>query len=211
MSREIIIPKINDPEVANQVIAWVREKFGDHPKYDDSLQSEIDQWNLPWFRAAAVVVDYSSEKILMMHEARVQVKKIKDPAQKQYYLDVERLNPNSWVDGDGGWNLPSGRLKPGESFEEGAIREVSEESGHRIHLRQVIDVRKGNDLSNLYIMPIWVARAISGPAQHRTKETMEIGWFSVEEIRTMNDTGMLRSPGFVTNALDAYVRYNEQR
>ena len=207
MSKPMAVPAISNPKTATQISTWVREKFGDDPTYDDALQAEIDKWNLPWFRAGAVVVDYTTGKILMMHEARVQVKKIKDAAQMRYYLDVEHLKPNSWVDGDGGWNLPSGRLKPGETFEEGLIREVVEESGHRIEIQNVIDVRIGNKPDNLYIMPVWVARAVSGPTNHKTAETSEIGWFTTEEIRAMNDAGDLRSPDFVMNALSAYEKY----
>ena len=142
-----------------------------------------------------------------MHEARVQVKKIKDATLQNYYLNVEHRGKSEWVDGDGGWNLPAGRLKPGESFEDGAWREVKEESDHQIKIQKVLSVRKSDDPSNLYVMPVYLAEDVSGPEQYSTAETSEIGWFSIEQIYALHRIGVLRSPGSVMSAINAYEKY----
>ncbi len=205
MSKEMLIPKTVNPEIEKTVTKWVRDTFGPNASYDESLQPTIDQWGLPWFRAGAVVRNEEG-KILMMHEGRVQVKKIRDEALKNQFI-AEGYKSNEWVDGDGGWNLPSGRLKPGESFENGAIREVKEESNWDIAIKAHIHTRHSEKVGNAYILPVYFAEAISGPEQYRTKETSEIGWFSTEEICKMEESGMLRSPEFVMDSIKAYETY----
>lgn len=204
MSKHIITPSTCWPKVAEQVNAWLEKNFGPNPEYNDAMQKVIDQWGLPWFRAGAVVTN-TEGKILLIHEGRVQIKKIKDPTLKKYYLEVEHRKPSEWVDGDGGWNLPAGRLKPGESFEDGVMREVREESDYDIELKSVIDIREGNDPGNLYIMPVYLAKSLGGPVDLSTSEVLEIGWFTPAGIYALNQAHVLRSPEFVMNALDAYT------
>lgn len=204
---KMIVPESCYPEVAVTVTRWVDTYFGPTLSYDDSLQTDIDQWGLPWFRAGAIVRN-AEGKILMMHEACVQVKKIKDEALKNWYLS-EGYKPDDWVDGDGDWNLPSGRLKPGESFEDGAQRETKEESGWDMAIKDCIHIRQGKKPSNMYILPVYLAEAIAGPEQYKTAETSEIGWFSESEILNMHTEGLLRSPEFVTDSINSYKKYLE--
>lgn len=204
---KITIPRACTSELKETVTRWATAYFGPSLLYDDAKQAEIDQWGLPWFRAGAIVRD-SEGKILMMHEGRVQVKKIKDEALKTRYL-TEGYKPGDWVDGDGGWNLPSGRLRVGESFEAGVMREVKEESGWSIAFKDHIHTRHSEKPGNPYILPVYLTEAITGPTEYRTVETMEIGWFTVAEIREMHAAGQLRSPDFVMDSLDAYEKYLE--
>lgn len=171
----------------------------------DKLEEEIIQWGFPWFRAGVVIYDPDG-KILMMHENRVQVKKIKDEQLRNEYL-AKGLSKNEWVDGEGGWNLPSGRLRNGETFEKGAQRKAQAESGWTFELGDLIHIRHGDVPDNRYILPVYVAKAISGPKDHEVMGTSEIGWFSVAEIRKMHADGLLRSPEFVMDSLDAYERW----
>ncbi|MFW5746777.1 MAG: NUDIX domain-containing protein, partial [Nanoarchaeota archaeon] len=52
---------------------------------------------------------------------------------------------DSALDGAGTWTMPGGKLHFQETFEEGAIREVAEETGLRLNNLQVIAVN--NDIS----------------------------------------------------------------
>lgn len=165
---------------------------------------DVQKWGLPWFRAGALV--YNGErKILMMHEARVKVKKIKDPVLKQKLLD-EGYSPSDWVDSDGGWNFPAGRLKVGEGFKEGIIREIKEESGWNVEIEGDLYTKQSKEPGNEHTMPVYLASAFSGPEQFQTWETSEIGWFTPEEIREMNDSGVLRSPGFIMKSLELFEK-----
>lgn len=198
---KIVIPETSHSDLKQEITAWLYGTMGPAPEYDDSLQPKIDEFGLPWFRAAALVVDADS-KILMMHEAKAQVKKLKSETLRNYYL-AQGHSKNDWVDEDGGWNIPAGRIMAGESFEEGLLREIQEESGHIIKLQGILCVRWGKD----YAMPIYLAEKVSGPEYYQTAETLGICSFSVEGIRALNDAGILRSPESVMESLDAYEQH----
>lgn len=207
MSKELIItiPETHCLKLNANIRRWAEANNIPASITDAALQESIAQWGLPWFRAGVVVVNKAG-KILMIHEGRVQVKKIKDQALKDKYL-AGGYKLSSWVDGDGGWNLPAGRLNPGEMFEDAAEREVNEESGWNVTIKQHLCTRTSEKPDNQYIMPVFLAEADYGPVNYHTAithETMEIGWFTVAEIRQMCADDKLRSPEFVTAALDTY-------
>lgn len=199
---KIVIPKTINPGLQETVTRWTTAFFGPTLLYDAALQDSINQWGLPWFRAGALVCN-DENKILMMHEGRVQVKKIKDEFLRNQYL-AEGSSLNDWVDGDGGWNIPAGRLRPGESFEEAAIREVKEESCWDVRIKHHLYTRHSEKIGNAFIMPVYLAEALSGPKFFRSKETLEIGWFSIAEIQAMYASEKLRSPESVMGSLAAY-------
>lgn len=196
----IPIPQTSDRDLQRVIDQWA-DQFGPTPVQFKSLRSDIDEWGLPWFRSGALV--RKDGKILMMHESRVQIRNLKDAQLRQTYLD-QGLSYRDWIDGDGGWNLPAGRLRPGESFEQGAERKVKAESGWKIALQEAFYCRRSNDPNNRYILPIYLANAVSGPDSYCAKGTSEIGWFQTAEIRAMSDAGLLRSPDFVLGCFDLY-------
>ena len=208
MQQELNVPITAFEQLRNDVVEWMETHFGANPSYDVSMQARIDEWGLPWFRAGAIVRNRAG-KILMIHEGKIQIKKIKDEQEKARQLASHENNEDEWVDGDGGWNLPSGRLKPGESFEDGAHRELEEESGWQGILVEPLHVRKGDKPKNLYILPVYLFEAMSGPEQYRTKdhEVIGIGWFTVQEIKQMQADELLRSPDFVMESLEAYEEH----
>lgn len=56
--------------------------------------------------------------------------------------------------GAGAWDLPAGYLDPGESAEEGALRETREEAGLQVRLIRLVGVyssRHGNAVSSIYL------------------------------------------------------------
>lgn len=197
----IAIPETHCPRLNADIRQWAKTFHIPAATTDAAIQEQIANWGLPWFRAGAVVVN-TAGKILMVHEGRVQVKKIKDEALKQRLL-AEGCKPSTWVDGDGGWNLPAGRLNLDEYFEDGAEREVNEESGWKVTVKQHLCTRSSEKPDNLYIMPVFLAEPISGPAQFHIAETLEISWFTAEEIRGLYASGLLRSPESVIDSLDA--------
>lgn len=206
MSNKIVVPVTENAELRQKITEWVHLKFGSDPTYDLAQQPLIEQFGLPWFRAAALVVD-ANGKILLGHEGRINIDKVKDPDFKAWLIETNRCDSEGWANGDGGWNIPAGRLACGETFEQGVLREIREETGHEVELLGIIHIRWGKK----YVMPTYLARDVSGPSQYRTEDSNEIlgiGSFSVEGIRALNDAGILRSPESVMGSLNAYEAYS---
>lgn len=199
---KIVTPLSSTPKLKTAIDQWVQAKYGFDPKYNPELQSIINEFGLPWFRVAALVVD-ADGKILMMHEAKVQVKKIKSRTLQNHYLTEEHRDKKDWVNEDGGWNIPAGRVMTGESFEDALVREVKEESDHTIKILGLLYIRWGKD----YAMPTYLVQDLAGPEEYQTEETLGIGKFSVEGIRALRTAGILRSPESVVDSLSVYESY----
>lgn len=94
------------------------------------------------------------------------------------------------------WTLPKGKMNPGETEEEAAVREVEEETGLRCVLERVIGRihyvdRRGRPKTVRY----WIMRPLSGsfvPSQ----EVDEMRWLPVDEAEAQlsyeHDRGLLR-------------------
>ncbi len=61
------------------------------------------------------------------------------------------------------WSLPKGKLDPGETFEEAALREVEEEIGLRCRLRQEADpIRYTDHKGRPKLVRYWVMEPVEG-------------------------------------------------
>ena len=82
------------------------------------------------------------------------------------------------------WSLPKGKLDPGESFEEAALREVSEETGLECELiREVESVRYRDGHGRPKIARYWLMRPVSGRVEDHAPddEVDELRWITVPE------------------------------
>jgi ADP-ribose pyrophosphatase YjhB (NUDIX family) len=90
----------------------------------------------------------------------------------------------------GRWSTPGGVIEPGEGPEEAAIREVYEETGLVVvidRLRAAVGgpdyrtmYRNGDRLS--YIALIYDARVVGGQPTPDRQETIDVGWFYLNEV-----------------------------
>jgi phosphatase NudJ len=85
-----------------------------------------------------------------------------------------------------GWYLPAGRVEPGETFLEAAVRETREESGIDVELTGVLRIQhnpRGAPASTR-LRVFFLARAKDAtqpPKSTADEHSLEAGWFTLEE------------------------------
>ena len=94
---------------------------------------------------------------------------------------------NGWI-----WGLPKGTPDPGETLEETAIREVTEETGLKVALEAPIDniqywfVRTDNGVKCLKTVHFYLMSAVGGSFSDHDHEFDEVRWsHSQESLRTL--------------------------
>jgi len=85
------------------------------------------------------------------------------------------------------WSLPKGKLEEGESFEEGALREVEEETGLACELgRELSPARYRDRKGRRKVVRYWEMRALSGKFAVND-EVDELRWVSPAKARKLLD------------------------
>ncbi len=83
----------------------------------------------------------------------------------------------------GEWSLPGGKLDWGETFEEGAIREVKEETGITIKNPKVVSVHNCKNEHAHFMTVGLVVEEWEGEAQvMEPDEMVEWGWFPIDDL-----------------------------
>ena len=90
-------------------------------------------------------------------------------------LSAQRAEPPHMA---GGWELPGGKVDPGESDEDALVRECHEELAVKIRLRR----RVGADwrLSERSVLRVWTAEVLEG--EPRALEHLALRWLSPDEL-----------------------------
>ena len=93
------------------------------------------------------------------------------------------------------WSLPKGKLAPGESHIEGAVREVLEETGFRVQpgrsLGEVRYLKKSGGGAREKVVHYWAMRAISGGFSPN-REVDRLDWLTVDQARERVTRGIDR-------------------
>lgn len=91
------------------------------------------------------------------------------------------------------WYLPAGRVEPGESFFQAALRETLEESGVPVELQGVLKVEHTPNPHGARLRVIFLARPTGDtpPKSVPDEESLEARWVTLEEMAALP----LRGPG----------------
>jgi 8-oxo-dGTP pyrophosphatase MutT (NUDIX family) len=79
------------------------------------------------------------------------------------------------------WTLPKGKLDPGESFEEAAVREVEEETGVRARLVRELPATNYEVTGRPKIVRYWLMEVDSDGPFAANDETDELRWVPLDE------------------------------
>ena len=79
------------------------------------------------------------------------------------------------------WSLPKGKLDPGESFEEAALREVWEETGLRVSLGEELPSVEYTVRERPKVVRYWRMSVESDPGFEANDEVDELRWLARDE------------------------------
>lgn len=85
------------------------------------------------------------------------------------------------------WSFPGGRVEPGETSEDAAIREAREEVSVEIQILAKSGEREVPLPGKRYVISIFAARIVSGE-EKTGPEASETGWFHISEIAALDTT-----------------------
>lgn len=105
------------------------------------------------------------------------------------FIMVQESNPDCYLK----WNLPAGRVEPGETFVQAALREGKEETGYLLKLEYLVghyEQKSGNGDRRVGQM---FSASIVGGEKTLSSEILAVSEFSFLEIEAMNFRGELRA------------------
>ncbi|MDP2874443.1 MAG: NUDIX domain-containing protein [bacterium] len=87
--------------------------------------------------------------------------------------------------GEGTWTMPGGKLEFGESFEDGAKREVFEETGLQLNEAAVVCVNNDkNEYAHFVTVGLFSDKFVGEPKVMEPDEIAEWRWFSLDTLPT---------------------------
>lgn len=86
----------------------------------------------------------------------------------------------------GKWNVPAGHLEDGETIFDGAIREIFEETGCRVRLKNMFPIMCGVVEETTYMIITFTTELLEEKISFDKEEILDVKWISKEEIENMN-------------------------
>lgn len=80
------------------------------------------------------------------------------------------------------WNFPAGHLDFNESLQQGAIREIKEETGCDVELNGICFIANRILKDDLFVMIVFNAKLIKETIEFDKEEILDVKWFDYDEI-----------------------------
>lgn len=115
------------------------------------------------------------------------------------YLMVQEAE-NHVDDCKGKWGAPGGHVDPKETITEATLREVREEAGYDVKLKNICQIGTDPDPTDTYIVIVFSAEIIGEAKNLNVHEISAQRWFTYEEICAMK--AELRCPELMIGAIE---------
>ena len=86
----------------------------------------------------------------------------------------------------GKWNLPAGHLEDGETIFNGAIREIYEETGCKVKLKNMLPIMSGELENTTFMIITFTTELLEEKISFNKEEILDVRWISKEELENMN-------------------------
>lgn len=152
------------------------------------VHGERALYESPWVRLTLVDVELPDGQRFEHHVIRATADAaalvVHDPARGVLLLWRHRFTTDTW-----GWEVPAGRVDPGETPVETAARETLEETGWRPRAPRLVASYNPTNGSSDHRFHILTADGAEKAGEHDPNEASQVAWLTAPEVRDAIERG----------------------